>query len=529
MMISEQKVSSTTNPSQPIDAPNHNWFDWLLTFFGPNRQTGQRMIVFLLNNAFTHSHYYWFDMWHMPTIRRAGNSEDARINVHPSLVFGMVAIGLRQRQSRRRTYGMGIGETLISDEVIPPARNDSDLSERIKDAANVFLEQDIISTNRNTNSWLDTAKAALMLMQLERELSPRYLYLLGIARSIMLNSNLHQALKVESDKSTNNRYQNSPLQKPISKGDPCRSNVQIEEAARLALLPIWAGTRIGMAYFNVETHQTGFSPEDLVESYVFAPWSDGSPEESQKNTRGPGESSPTARWENKTNDVGARILGLNVMYTNYRARYLPYGLDYNKPTSELTSILRAVDDMEFIYSLMVEEVDWLEQSFFRLLMMRFTTSLCHLHGILIRRLGHAHCDSLRNQIVTNSTTNNETAGIKDNLTFESPVLRGWCRVQQIYMTEIDLDYMSADGQGHLLQVTKFQCDVIRLYWLGTKHFHKGVKEALRLAGLDHRKDELAQMLYTTAQELGLRIRRHDAATTTTTTTMNLVRQEAVRA
>ncbi|UZJ53543.1 hypothetical protein CBS101457_002863 [Exobasidium rhododendri] len=510
-------IATSSFVSLPI-SPNFSdsiklWFDHLLSFFGNNRQSSQRIVTFLLNSAFTHSHYYWFDMWHLPTIRRAGYSEREREHIHPALVYGMVAVGLRQRQSRRRSYGMGVGETMIPDEVMPPPLGPDDLSEKIKEAAHTFLEQDLASPERDSRSWLDTAKAALMLMQLENELSPRYLYLLGIAASVLRTTNLKQILHAEAEITTANRFQDSPIQNRVTPDVP-RSSIEREEAARLALLPLWLGTRTGMAYFNVEINQNRFVPEDMADSYVFAPWSDGQSEESQKKSSDVSTAGTLEREEMSSN-LRAKILGLNVMYTNFLVRSLPYDIKYTDPSVLFKKTLHNLDDLEFMFQMMSEVVDWLEPSFFRMMMMRFCTSVCYLHGAIIRRIGFAHCDALRKTIVDKldgkeDNHNNNTTPRK--LEFESSIFRGWCRVQQIYMTEMDLDHIAANGQGHLLQITKFQSDVIRLYWLGTQSFYRGVKKSLQLAGMDHKEDQVAQLLHKTVQDLGMRMRRHDRAT-----------------
>jgi len=495
------------------------------------------MVTFLLNTALTDSHYYWFDMWHMPTIRRAAYSDRERENVHPALVYGMVAIGLRQRQSRRRTYGSGVGETLIPDEAIPPASNPNDISELIKEAANTFLEQDLASPDRDFRSWLDTAKAALMLMQLEHELSPRYLHLLGIARTVLRSTNLIKAIQAEAKITNGNQFQNSPIQKEVT-ADVSRSSIEMEEAARLALLPLWIGTRTGIAYFNVEIHQTGFEYNDVSQSYVFATWPDGQPEEFQKKSKEKIRSGTSER-EEMANNTRARIMGLNAMYSNFMARSLPYDCDYSNPIPLLNRALRNLDDMEFMFEMMSEVVDWLEPSYFRTTMMRFCTAVCYLHGVIIRRVGFAHCDSLRQGLVasikssrssdgndndgssppTNNNNNNNPASSSTPSSspkhFQSAILRGWCKIQQIYISEMDLDYISCNGQGHLLQMTKFQSDVIRLYWLGTQHLYRGVKKSLIMVGNknNYKEDEVYSLLYKTSQELGMRIKRHDQATT----------------
>ncbi|PWN91148.1 hypothetical protein FA10DRAFT_284094 [Acaromyces ingoldii] len=542
---SDSSSSSTSTSSHLLKRPTaqysrDTWFDHLLDFFGPSRSASHRTVAYLVDQSMSWaSSNHWFEMIYLPGLKRDIQLERNRSRVNPALAFALTAVALRERtawQQGRRPYGIGPGHTLIADEMLPAAQSPYDVSERIKVAAQAYLEQSIVCMQGAAEaggaiSIVQSAQAALLLMLLETEVSPGCMYYLGLASSLVLRSPHAQAtLDHEAATTTGNRFQDSPMQRPMCDGTVARSSTQVEEVARLRLLPVWWGSRIGMAYFNVEIANSIYRPTDMDSAYVFGPW----PEE---------HSSVTEKGENDFADsVRARILGLNVMATNLQSRFLPYELDYSQPTEALAKVLKCVDDDEFIFSMLLEALDWEAQTFFTFMVLRFCTSICHLHGMLIRRLGFAHSDALRPRICARlrgeqpASDDGQLGG--SNITFQSPILSTWPDVLRRYMKEMDEDYAQAVARhqhspehfygsasppslpqqatphSSSLRLTKFQLDVLKLYVAATIHLRNGVMEALKLAGRsenDIEDEVLVVRLKDAMDDLSRRIRRHQDA------------------
>ena len=465
----------------------------------------RRMISSLLERALQPSEYYWFDLYHRPTVRRQMAREEERHRLNPAIAFSLMAMGIRRRTSdETTTYGYGSGNvTLIPSEVLPPPRGSQDLSERLKDEAEKYLNQAILSADKATGSWLQIAQAATILMQLEMEVSPSYLRYLYLAAIFFRAPSLQIALDQEARTSIGVRFQNGPLMK--APNEIKRSSITMEAAARLRLLPLWVGSRVGVAFPNIEFHQTHFKEVDVQEAYSFAPWPD-----DQVLTD---DSKDAYAYS-----LRARIIGLSILSTALGARFMPYGLNYAEPTDLLSKCLRILDDSEFVLDLSREVIDLHENSYYRLSMVRLVTSVCHMHGIVIRRCNLAHCDALRSTVVSRlrgEMQAKDEAGVRPRQRkFASVALELWVEIMEVYVTELDTDHLTYTTSGGIeagvrLHVSRYQIDVLRLYVAATYQVRGGVINTLRLVGVQSpNNDDLVQQMTDVAERLQERIVRH---------------------
>jgi hypothetical protein len=473
------------------------------------------MVSSLLQKALEPSHYYWFEMYHAPTIKHQMSHEEERHGLNPAIAFSLMAIALRKRTSDgASTYGHGDGDvTLIPNEVISPPRGPNDLSERLKKEAEKYLDQAILTADKATGSWLQIAQAATILMQLEMELSPPYMRFLYLAAIFFRAPSLQIALDQEAKATVGIKFQSGPLMRSPNSRDVKRGSITMESAARLRLLPLWVGSRVGVAFPNIEFHQTHFKEEDILQAYAFAPWSD---EEDRT-----GESK-----DDYANSLRSRIVGLSILSTGLGARFMPYGLNYADPPEALQKCLRILDDSEFVLDLSREVIDFEEKSYYRLAMIRLVTSVVHMHGIVIRRCNLAHCDALRQTLVANlggkDGIEGKSGSTSKPMKFTSPALDLWCEVMQVFITEFDTDHLvytttsdsntiNNDGNstGSRLHISRYQIDVVRLYVAATFQLRGGIINTLQLVGVDRpMEDELVQNLSNVAEKLQDCILRH---------------------
>lgn len=449
--------------------------------------------------------------------------EEERHRLNPAIAFALLAMALRQRGSdEATTYGYGSGTvTLIPSQVFTPPRSADDLSERLKTEAEKYLNQAILTADKATGNWLQIAQAATILMQLEMELSPTYLRYLYLAAIFFRAPSLQLALDQEAKTNFGVRFHKGPLTKPPISLSVQRSSITMEVAARLRLLPLWVGSRLGVAFPNIEFHQSDFKEIDVQDAYAFAPWPD---EEVFK-----GDSK-----EAHANNIRSRIVGLSILSTGLGARFMPYGLDYSKPDEELQKCLRILDDSEFILDLSREVIDLEENSYFRLNIIRLITSVCHMHGAVIRRCNLAHCDGLRNMVVAKlrgeDMEKKEEKGSDQKWKNQAPdrpkkftsvALSLWVELMETYMTELDTDHLvytssagymagGGGGGGGKLLISRYQIDVLRLYVAATSQLCGGVINTLQLVddSLEPMQDDLVKSLSSVAERLQEKITRH---------------------
>lgn len=526
--------------SAPVIGPSttyltQTWFDHMLTFFGTNNVLSRRIIGHLLDRVVEPTHHHWFQLCHVRTIRDAIMRQDLRSTANPALAFALMSMAIRQ-QSAKVAYGLSARPTsMIPAEIVPPNSRPDDISERLKQAADAYLAQAIVSADQATGSWLEIAQAAMMLMHLEPELSPAYLHYLQITLTFTRAPGLQAALESEARQTTGNQFQLSPLQPPQTP-DVRRSSVKIEEAARLRLFPLWLSSRLGMIFPNVEMRQLGLAPNDVDGAFCFAPW----PDETL-----PPKDDPAYR----PHGIEARIMGLSLLSLGLKARFLPLELDYAQPSEQLGDMLRRIDGAEKIFRMRRPLVDLTMPSYARLMLLRFCTSLCHLHGIVLRRTGVLHSASLRDRLVariqgarpaegaghiqgrpevskiaaraacsepSNFHENHEQERSKgseerDLITFDSPTIMAWPDVQQLYMTELDTDYRAYCDGGPLYTST-FQLDVLRLCAAASAQLRDGVVTTLRVAGCQRPLDDIIVLnLSLAASKMQEKIKRHVSA------------------
>lgn len=522
----ERSTSPVAGPS--TDYFTRTWFDHMLTFFGTNNVLSRRIIGHLLDRVIEPTHHHWFQLCHVGSVRNAVMRQDLRETVNPALAFALVSMAIRQR-SAKFAYGLSQQPTsMIPVEIVPPPSRPNDISDKLKQAADAYLAQAIVSADQATGSWLEIAQAAMLLMHLEPELSPAYLHYLQITLTFTRAPGLQAALESEAKQTTGNTFQDSPMQTPQTP-DVRRSSIKIEEAARLRLFPLWLSSRLGMIFPNVELRQLGLAPGDVDGAFCFAPW----PDEPL-----PPKESPAYR----PHAIQSRILGLNLLSVGLKARFLPLELDYTEPSEDLGNMLRRIDVAEQIFGARRPAVDLTSASYARLMMLRFCTSVCHLHGIILRRTGLVHSTSLRSRVVARIQEARQMASgrgelrgrdevsklasaaaaaesdfeeksicEKDDLIFDSPTITAWPDVQQLYMTELDVDYI-AHCDGHPLHTSQFQLDVLRLCAAATVQLRDGVVNTLRVAGCKRPlNDPIVVNLSTAASEMQDKLKRHTKA------------------
>lgn len=226
---------STSNLSQV------EWYDHLLDLLCRKRSKAQSMLHKLLDSSsLTIQPFHWFELVHIPRIKDALMRRETRSNIHPSLVFALIAVAARKPKGKldnrypRRSI---IPQKMLSDDNMQ-----IDISLQAQAYAKAYFATGMSSLHTQgalqQGSYLQLLQAAAILAVLENDFDLQQSFYIQFVMSFLLTSS-HIAVASQNDLVSNTiRFQETPSggwEKP----DVKRSSIDVEELTRIQLLPLW--------------------------------------------------------------------------------------------------------------------------------------------------------------------------------------------------------------------------------------------------------------------------------------------------